>query len=207
MNEINPLVNLLEPNTPRILIAIPSLDFVHYRFVECLTELQKHALETGLDVTIKFDGGTLVHIAREHLARHAIDNQYSHIFWLDADITFPRSTLHMLLNEQKDFITGIYRARREPYSYTLFRKQGTWEKYTDIPGGTFEIAGCGFGCVLTATRLLRDSMDLFNTCFMPVEGIGEDLCFCERMTRMKEPMYAHSGIRCGHIAHQIITAY
>lgn len=188
---------------PRILIAIPTLDYVNYKFTECLTQLQSHSIKTGLDITIRFEPGTLVHLAREHLAQYAIDMKYTHVFWLDADMVFERSALNMLLNENVGFISGIYRRRRPPYDFTLYKKTDPWEKYIDIPGGVFPIAACGYGCVLMETRILQESMELFGTCFKPVEGIGEDLCFCKRVERLGEAMYGHGGVRCGHITQQI----
>ena len=191
---------------PRIMIAIPSLDYVSSMFVEALTKLQKEALSTGLDVTIEYDRGTLVHLAREHLAKRAVEDKYTHVLWLDADMIFPPTTLNDLLQRNESFITGIYCQRRSPFDYVLFKDSKTWDRVTEIPDEPFEIAGCGFGCVLTATKILEESLELFNTCFKPIAGLGEDLCFCRRVSDLHYTMFADPRIRCGHISQSIITS-
>lgn len=45
----------------KLLIAIPTYDYMHFQFVECLTKLIRRLDEDGIDYEVDFQGGTLVY--------------------------------------------------------------------------------------------------------------------------------------------------
>jgi len=46
--------------------------------------------------------------ARERIRRHALDQGYSHLLFIDSDISFPPETLRVLLSFEGDMITHCY---------------------------------------------------------------------------------------------------
>ena len=56
----------------RLLIAIPTYDYMHYQFVECLTKLIRKLDEDEIDYQLAYQGGTLVYVGRDKLAKRAI---------------------------------------------------------------------------------------------------------------------------------------
>lgn len=185
----------------KLLIAIPSLDYVHVDFVKSLTKLILRLKNDGIDFDVEINSGTLVYIARDKLACHAINNGFTHVLWLDADMVFRDSLLDDLMFSGKDFVTGICHSRRKPYVSCVFKSMVTLERWEKYPADTFEIAGCGFACVLISTEILRDVQMHFKTCFLPTQTLGEDLAFCDRAHYCNHKIWAEPSVRLGHIGH------
>ena len=189
----------------KLLIAIPSLDYVHVDFVDCLQKLIIKLKDEGVNFEVKIISGTLVYIARDKLANHAIENGFSHVLWLDADMIFNDSLLDDLMFSGKEFVTGICHSRRKPFVSCIFRSLDTLERFEVYPKDTFQIAGCGFACVLISVDILRDVRTSYQTCFLPTKKLGEDLAFCQRVASLGYKIYAEPSVRMGHIGH--VTIY
>ena len=187
----------------KLLIAIPTLDFQHSAFVECLINLIERLNDEGIKHEVKFKSGTLVYIARDQLASYAIENDFTHILWFDADMIFNDDILDDLLFCDKDFVAGIFHARRPPHSSCLFKSLDPIDRYTanEYPSRAFEIAGCGFGCILMTTELVKAVKEKFVSCCLPAYALGEDLAFCARVSHLGYKMYAEPTARVGHIGH------
>ena len=56
----------------KLLIAVPAYESVRVEFFRSILELEKNLRENGVWYEIKPISGTLVHIARDRLASHAI---------------------------------------------------------------------------------------------------------------------------------------
>ena len=182
----------------KLLIAIPSNDYIHYEFADRLTKLVKNL---DIDYDVCFQGNTLVYVGRDKLAFKAIDEGYTHVLWLDADMIFTENILDDLLFAGKSFVSAIYHGRREPHLSCLFKQiYPEIERFAEYPDDTFEIAGCGFGCVLVATDILKAVRLKYGTCFFPTRELGEDLAFCQRVAECGYKMYAEP-IKLGHIGH------
>ena len=189
----------------KLLIAVPALDFMNTEFVRCLTALIQRLDKDGVNVDVKILSGTLVYVARDRLAAHAIDNGYTHVLWLDSDMVFDDELLYDLQFAHKDFVSGIARSRRRPYCSCLFADLDTLERIDDYPRDTFRIAGCGFACVLIKTDILRAVKEAYKTCFLPMSDFGEDLAFCKRASELGFSIWAEPAVKIGHIGH--ITIY
>ena len=199
----------------KMLIAVPSHDYVHADFMRSLMELDKPADTGFVNVT-----NTLIYTARNLIAQEAVKHGFDRVLWLDADMTFPSDTLIRLaadMDEGRDLVTGLYFTRKEPVSPTLHKeihwriKEDGWidggaTLYRDYPrDSVFEIAGCGFGCVMTSARILKRMVEKFGTPFYPLMGMGEDSTFCFRATEDGFRLYCDSRIRCGHIGQKEYT--
>lgn len=192
-----------------LLICIPTTDFMHAEFVKSLTALIMNLKDHHIMFSVKIMDGTLVHVARENLAKMAVTEPFTHTLWLDSDMVFDSELLDDLMFSEHDFVSGIYHARRQPHGSCIFKSidPDHIERYENFeyPRNTFEIAGCGFGCVLVKTTIIRDVINMFGTAFLPMKRLGEDLAFCQRVHDAGYKMYCEPGVRLGHIGH--ITIY
>lgn len=192
----------------KLLIGIPSLDFVHVEFVKCLVNLQARLKDSGVAFDVFICSGTLAHVARDRVACKAINDGYTHVLWLDADMIFSPDILEDLQFSGKDFVTGIAVSRRPPYQYCVFkslvfdREQNFQDN--EIPNNTFQIGGCGFACVLITTQILKDVFRQYKTCFLPMKDLGEDLAFCKRATECGYTIWAEPSVQLGHIGHNAV---
>ena len=185
----------------KLLIAVPTTDYVHAEFMRCLVELTAHLIREGTDVTVRIMGGTLVYIARNKIALEAMENEYTHVLWLDSDMVFGKNILDDLTFCGKDMVCGAFVSRRPRYAacvYTCFNPPTHVDDFGSEP---FRVAGCGFACVLTNVELLRSVWKQFGTLFLPTRQLGEDLAFCERVTAVGGEIWCEPTVRPGHIAH------
>lgn len=188
----------------KLLIAIPTLDYVHSDFMDCLVKLTMRLSRDEVDYDVKIISGTLVYAARDKLARHAMSNGFTHVLWLDSDMIFNEDLVDDLMFSGKDFVTGICHARRKPFVPCFFKSLHPVERFEDYPSTLFEVAGCGMACVLISTGILADVMLKYGSCFCPTPELGEDLAFCDKARYMNYRIYADPSIVIGHIGHVAI---
>ena len=187
----------------KLLIAIPALDFMHPEFVKSLLALTARLSRDGIEHEVRIESGTLVYIARDKLAQYAVAAEFTHVLWLDSDMVFTEDLLDDLLFAGKDFVTGIAATRRKPFITCVFKSLNPCQRFMpdEIPKDTFEIAGCGFACVLTSIDIIKAVKRANGTSFTPTQLHGEDLAFCKRARDLGFKIYAEPGVRVGHIGH------
>lgn len=189
----------------KLLVCIPTLDYIHSDFVKCLTKLVIKLKEDGVRFDVEILSGTLVYSARDKLAKKAVNEGYTHTLWLDSDMIFNEDLLDDLMFSGEQFVTGIYHTRRPPHGSCIFKdiRLDSISKYmgNDYPKNTFEIAGCGFGCVLIDVQVIKDVLMTFGEAFLPIHGLGEDIAFCQRVHDLGYKMYCEPAVRLGHIGH------
>ena len=192
----------------RILIAVPCMDSVPSQFAQSLATLNKVE-----ECVVAFQMGSLIYNSRNYLATAAVKMEADYVLWLDSDMVFSSDVLQRLWQDRDkgDIITGVYYRRVEPYKPVLFSKleiendQCQWDGYDDFPQDKlFEVAGCGFGCVLTPTNVFVDVINKFGNMFSPLAGVGEDLSFCWRARQCGYNIVADPSIQLGHVGHYVI---
>lgn len=185
----------------KLLIAIPTLDYMHFEFVQSLTNLVTRLKDEGIEFDVCFKSGTLVYVARDCLANKAIQEGYTHTLWIDADMIFTDDLLDDLMFCEKPFVCGVFHGRRPPHLSCTFTSLFPIERVQEYPHKAFKIAGCGFGGVLIETWILKAVKDRFGTCFCPSPMLGEDLEFCRRAGEIGAEIYCEPSARMGHIGH------
>ncbi|MBR3334302.1 MAG: hypothetical protein IKG23_08450 [Clostridia bacterium] len=193
----------------RLMVAVPTTDYVHAEFMKCLVGLTKKLASDGVDFEEQIIGGTLIYWARNRIAHRAIEGGFTHVLWLDSDMTFKPDIVDDLLWCGKDIVCGAFVSRRPPYGpcvYTSIEDPANMTKVEDFGTEPFLVDGCGFATVLTSVSLLKAVMDRFDTCFMPTEQYGEDMAFCDRVKQIGGEIWCEPTVRPGHIAHVPVYA-
>ncbi len=199
----------------KILIAVPCMDQVPAQFANSIATLTSYGIE-GVEISLRFNLGSLVYTSRNYLALMAMQEEADLIMWFDSDMVFNPDTLLRLLkdiDDGADFVTGVYYRRTSPFTPTLFSKldineEGVaiWDQIEEVPDkGLFEVAGCGFGCVLMNTDIARDVFKKFGRLFSPIGEVGEDLSFCWRARECGYKLMCDPDIPLGHVAHTMVT--
>lgn len=192
----------------KLLIAIPTMDTVPVPFLTSLVALCRHLTAEKVEYDVEIEQGTLIYMARDRLASKAIQGNYDKVLWLDSDMVFHDGIFDDLLDTGKSFVSGIAHGRRSPFLSCLFKsiKLASLErwKYDDYPNDTFEVAGCGFACVLIDTAIIKAVMESCHTAFTPFPQYGEDLSFCGRAAQLGYKIYAEPTVRLGHVGHLTI---
>lgn len=199
----------------KILIAVPCMDQVPAQFANSIATLTSYGIE-GVEISLRFNLGSLVYTSRNYLALMAMQDEADLIMWFDSDMVFNPDTLLRLLkdiDDGADFVTGVYYRRTSPFTPTLFSKldineEGVaiWDQIEEVPDkGLFEVAGCGFGCVLMKTDIAMDVFKKFGRLFSPIGEVGEDLSFCWRARECGYKLLCDPDIPLGHVAHTMVT--
>ena len=197
----------------KTLIAVPCHDMVHAEFTRALMNLDKPA-GTGFEMITN----TLIYTSRNLIAQEAVKSGFDRVLWIDSDMIFPSDTLIRLsadLDEGRDIVSALCFTRREN-SVPCIQSDLTWEVkpdgwvntnayiYLDYPREqVFEVAGCGFGCVMTSAALLKKMLDKYGAPFYPLMGMGEDTTFCFRARQDGVKIYCDSRIKIGHIGSKV----
>lgn len=193
----------------RLMVAVPTVDYVPADFVKSLAKLSLRLGRERIPADVEIVGGTLVYIARNRLALRAIRDEYTHVLWLDSDMTFSDSIVEDLLFCGKDMVCGAFVSRRPPYGpcvYTDITDPANMKKVENFGTDPFRVDGCGFAAVLTSVSLLDAVQANFGTCFRPTEQYGEDLAFCDRVKQLGREIWCDPTVRPGHIAHVPVYA-
>ena len=138
------------------------------------------------------------------------------VMWFDSDMVFPPDTLIRMLkhiDDGADMVTGIYYRRTPPFTPTIFETMdinvemgaAKWTEFDEIPGEPFEVAGCGFGCVLMRTEMFASVFTEYNNMFAPIGNIGEDIAFCWRARQCGYKILCDPSLALGHVGHTVIT--
>lgn len=191
------------------------MDQVPAQFANSIATLTSYGIE-GVEISLRFNLGSLVYTSRNYLALMAMQDEADLIMWFDSDMVFNPDTLLRLLkdiDDGADFVTGVYYRRTSPFTPTLFSKldineEGVaiWDQIEEVPDkGIFEVAGCGFGCVLMKTDIARDVFKKFGRLFSPIGEVGEDLSFCWRARECGYKLLCDPDIPLGHVAHTMVT--
>ena len=202
----------------KTLIAIPCMDTLPLGFVQSLL-----AMEKGGNVTVLFKPNSLVYDSRNLISLTAIEKDFDRVLWLDSDMMFDTDILTRLSAHLDsglcEMVTGLYVRRTQPIQPVVYdileepvpdpqtgqltKQIHPIEKYPK--DGVFPVRGCGFGCVMTSTRLLRDVWERFGPAFSPYTWAGEDLSFCHRVNQLGYTIYCDSSVSCGHIGQWVFT--
>lgn len=195
----------------KTMIAIPCMDQMQTEFVQSLVALQPVG-----QIRNAFLASSLVYKSRTDLGLMAIAEKADYVLWLDSDMVFPPELLVDLMDdmEGRDMVSGICHMRRPPYTPVLYEKlrqgfttaENESKKLIDYPkDGLFKVEGCGFGCVMMKTEVLKSVVDKYHELFAPLPGYGEDLSFCVRARGCGYDIWADPKIQIGHKASTIVT--
>lgn len=199
----------------KYLIALPCMDTVQTLFMKSLLGMHRpERTEFGIACS------SLVYDARNSLAVKAITEGFDRVLWIDSDMTFEPDMMNRLiahLDAGKDIVSGLYITRKPPFKPVIFESIGyerVGETFEVIPrartmyeypkDSVFEIAGAGFGGVMTPVPILKAIYDKYGLPFTPMLGFGEDLSFCLRAQDMGYKMWCDSTIKLGHVGYTTI---
>lgn len=168
---------------PRVYIAFPCHGQTTAETAHSLFMLGVHI---GMDPVQEWVGferyssSNLSH-SRAWLAANAGERGATHILWIDADMKFPRDSLHRLLARGEKIVGANYTRRAPPYTPSatdLDRKP----LYTKEDSAGMEAAGViGFGLLLTEISVFHDLPDPWFSQWDQGSYCTEDVPWCRKV--------------------------
>ena len=211
------------PNAPRaalkvdplrIKVVVPSHDFVIAEFSYCLASLCAHTVGVMLANDIPGDfglgsvTGTYIHTARQDALQAALDENVTHLLWVDSDMAFPKDALIRLLKHNRPFVGINYSSRGLPPVYVAIKESepGTKCPTTAASTGLEEVEAIGFGLALMDLRRIRPLLweqPWFDYRYLPKSKnwVGEDVYFCRMLRAAGIPALVDHDLSkdCAHI--------
>ncbi len=161
----------------RILIATPTYDgSVRKEYMRSILELTHYLDEQKIAWELFLEPTTLLHVMRSVMASKALEEGFTHLFFIDADIGFALSAAKKLLEAKKDIIGCAYPYRTIPLHEEVKSKDISFRKaisqivpyavkfspgaeQIDVTNGICEVVGIGTGLLLISTAALKAMID------------------------------------------------
>jgi len=189
------------------MIAMPVSKYIESATFKSIYDLARPA---NTIIEFHYFQGYGVDQARNHIARCAIEGQFSHVFFVDADIVLPPDALLKLLAHDKDVVSGLYGRKRigsnvvEVFNWNPNARNGvsTLQLKQLMPPGLHKVAAVGLGCCLIKTGVFKRMQYPMFEYFYPEDPtmtISEDIVFCQNVYDNKMVVFVDSSVVCGHI--------
>ena len=196
---------------PGLVIGIPTLG----RPVPLDWALALKSMNTPINFNVNFHlvKDQAVDLARNQIAKFALEHDAKYLFFLGDDVVCPGHTLRQLIYrmEQDDSIGvvgGVYCNKSDPPAPLVFRGNGQGSYWDWKVGEFFEVTGLGLDCNLIRVDLLRDlKSDWFKTVDEDDYADGknkaetwtEDLFFFKRVAEETSyKIFCDASIICDH---------
>jgi len=190
----------------KVLIGVPSFDLLHADFCTSLAGMLMHrAYDKAMsrDVKIAYQNvkSTIIHSARAILVQSAVDNDCTHILFLDSDLTFPPNTLNRLIAYHQPFVCATY-VRRHPPHELIGKPDMTIT--SKPPNGLLAMSEVPLGCVLIKLSIF-DAIPRPHFSYIagetPASDISEDIGFCRAVRAAGLPIYCDPTLtrELGHL--------
>lgn len=135
---------------------------------------------------------------RNYLAVQVQNKMCDYLLFIDDDMVFPKETLDILLNHEKDIIGVASHQRKLPIVSTV----EMLEKDQPMPNELFECKAVGAGVLLIKTEVFRKlEGPWFNVKTNPLglTLVGEDSWFCDKARENNFKVWCDPTIKIGHI--------
>lgn len=212
-----PVLEAASAKPQHVAICVPCVDKPHLEFARCLAMMFYQNGVQRLPTAVVTSGGSIISKTRNNCIAAVEDMEskqgieFSHIFFLDSDMTFPDYVLLALLKHQKDIVGCTYVRRTPPYDVHGKALRGR----TEIHEGLLEVAGLPTGCLLIKREIFRAlRRPYFRFPFKeessPGAGdhfeIGEDYAFCQAARHEGRSVWLDAGMSklIGHVGEQVL---
>ena len=163
-------------------ICIPAQETVHTEFAWCLANLTSELATQQIEHHIFMKQGSMLPEQRHKLAVQA--KGYSHMLWLDSDMTFPRTIFHDLVKHEVGIVACNYLTRDGKNLPTAFiNKNNTFHRLPMDGTGLIQVDACGMGVMLVESKVfdyLAKPWFNFGWNKETETYFGEDVAFCDR---------------------------
>jgi hypothetical protein len=138
----------------------------------------------------------------------AVKQGFTHVLWLDTDMTFPRTAAVQLMAHQQAIVGCNYMSRRQGDSRPVARREdGTRVETTAASTGLEAVEATGFGVLLMRTDVVNGlGRPWFRHGLNEFGGdVGEDIMLCRGLRRAGYTVYIDHDLskKVGHIGQYI----
>lgn len=197
----------------RILVGVPVDTHVEPAFLESFQKAISITQSEGwVNPQPMIVAYRVTNHARNLIVKRALDEEYTHILFMDADMKFPVGLLGKLLQQDKDIIGAFYVRKVSGFLPCVFQSDddGHYTYWTDI---VEKVDALGTGALLVRT-------EIFKTIEFPwfeyepyinddgdVKQVSEDVVFCRKAKEAGFDIWIDGHLTCGHVGPFIVTTH
>ena len=185
----------------KVLLGVPSGGSVKTKTMFSIFQVLFQTTEA--QITLAERQGALGPDNRNHLAQMALEGDYTHLFLVDADMSFPGDTLTKLLSHGKDLIGAAYNYRALPRRTVVkMHRDGHIYSPERLPESLFPCYAIGSGVKLVTTHALAHMPRPWFALDFDKDGmlsVSDDVWFCQQAARVGIETFCDPTIRAGHI--------
>jgi len=182
----------------KIVIGIPTTGNVDYRFASSLMSLQ---LVT--DTRVIWQPRTMIAPARNLITQKALeDDTYTHLLFIDDDMTFDHDLLLRLLSHNVDIVSALAFKRTSNFEPCVFKKDKVDNLYHSIFPEVFqEIDAAGTAGMLINLNVFRKiPFPWFETYYDDKgKNWSVDIIFSEKAKKEGFKIFVDPNVKMGHI--------
>lgn len=187
----------------RILIGIPTAKYIEPETFRSIYDLD---VPEDVDITFQYFYGYNIDQVRNLIADWA--TRYDYLFSVDSDIVLPKDCLVKMLNHDVDIVSGVYIQRKPGKEILEIYRNNSHGGMSNVsydellPAGLHKINGCGFGCVLVKSDIIRKigyPQFKYHSALNHNNTISEDVDFCRKAANVGANIFVDSSIVCDHI--------
>jgi hypothetical protein len=192
----------------RVALAMPMFEAVSPLAITSLVNLIQNTVKSGLVQGLFFSNNLYLDVARNTLVKEVLSSPggFTHILWVDSDMTVPTDALQRLLSADRPIVGGLYHtktSRATPAVFTIDPPALVDEPFD----GLTRVEGFGLGCALVRRSVYEDMAAHYGDerWHEVRNGNGDDFFFFERCKEMGVPAWLDGSLRCGHVTDYAVT--
>lgn len=180
-----------------ILIAVPTNKYIE---PDTMKSIYDQEVPAGYKTHFQFFHGYQIDQIRNLIADWA--TRYDYLFSVDSDVSFAPDTLKKLIEHNVDVVSGLYIQRKPGQHILEIYRNGVNVPYSEIKDqGLVEVDGCGFGCVLVKSEVIRAigyPQFVYKSAIDHRNTVSEDTYFCSQARARGYRVWADTSIQCNH---------
>lgn len=194
----------IKPMTKKkILLAVPTAKYIEVQTFKSIYDLD---VPDDVEITFQYFFGYQIDQIRNLIAHWA--EHFDYLFSVDSDIVLPQDALVKMLNHNVDIVSGVYMQRKPDVQVLEVYRPNNIGGDSNVPlselqpPGLHEVSGCGFGCVLVKSDVIRKigyPQFTYKSAINHNDTISEDVDFCRKARAVGAKIYVDSSIICDHI--------
>lgn len=192
----------------RVAILVPAQEMVHTAFAMSLAHMIEktflYAPDNLQGMSVNSYSSSMLPFSRQTLAKNALDQDVTHMLWIDSDMEFPDDMLLNFLRRDEKILGINAMNRRKPFRATALAAPKKQVVTTPDSSGIEKVYRMGFGVVWVACEVFnRMTLPYFDFKWLPEESLwmGEDYLFFEKAKELGYELYIDHDLskRVNHI--------
>jgi hypothetical protein len=168
------------------------------------TSMMMHNVSQGLQIRGNFVAHSYLDLARNCIVETAVNNEDTHVFFVDQDMVIPHDALMQLLKHELPVVGGTYFVKGgnyHPVALEWDAEELSGAKPIDrFKPGLQEVDVIGMGCTLIEIDVFLEMAEHFDDTFwFKMGNQGEDVWFAQRCKELGIKIHMDGDLICGHV--------